>query len=66
MSSTEQTRGSVSELKTLLSADEQLEWLWRNCKIVYWPEFPEYPLEHAPQANKNAREFIEAEMMKGR
>ncbi len=55
-----------SECSALLSAEEQLEWLWANCRIVYWPEFPNYPLEHAPAANKNAREFIEAEMRKGR
>lgn len=40
----------------------QLEWLWANCRIVYWPSDNRYPIEHAPHAHKYARDTIEAEM----
>lgn len=42
---------------------QQLEWLWSNCKIIYWPKRQGvYPIEHAPAANKDGRWLIEAEM----
>jgi len=43
---------------------KQLEWLWRRCKIIVFPGGMEYPIEHAPLANKNRREHIEALMFK--
>lgn len=42
---------------------EQIEWLWANCKIVYWPRSAnEYPIEHNPYANKDSRQLIEERM----
>lgn len=46
------------------SASVQLEWLWANCKIVYWPPDGRYPIEHAPHARKYSRDAIESEMPK--
>lgn len=41
----------------------QLEWLWKHCKIIFWPQRPNaYPIEHAPAANKDGRWLIEAEI----
>lgn len=45
-----------------MSDKEQLEWLWANCKIVYWPRNDGYPIEHNPYAKKYARNLIEQEM----
>ncbi len=44
------------------SASAQLEWLWANCKVVYWPKDDRYPIEHNPHAKKYSRDMIEAEM----
>lgn len=46
------------------SASAQLEWLWANCKIVYWDKHDliRYPIEHNPHAQKYSRDLIEAEM----
>lgn len=48
--------------KTIRSMRDQLEWLWANCKIVYWPKDDRYPIEHNPHARKYSRDTIEAEM----
>lgn len=45
-----------------IEASEQLEWLWANCKIVYWPKDDRYPIEHNPHSKKYSRDMIEAEM----
>jgi len=47
-----------------MTPEQQLEWLWANCRITYYPRAPEhaYPLEHAPLAGKDMRSAIEAEM----
>jgi hypothetical protein len=44
------------------SASAQLEWLWANCNIVYWPEDGSYPIEHNPHTSKYMREIIEIHM----
>jgi hypothetical protein len=44
------------------SASAQLEWLWKNCTIVYWPPDGGYPWEHNPDASKYARLIIEGKM----
>jgi hypothetical protein len=44
------------------TASAQLEWLWANCKVVYWPKDDRYPIEHNPHAKKYSRDMIEAEM----
>jgi hypothetical protein len=44
------------------SAAAQLEWLWANCTIVYWPEGGNYPIEHNPHASKYMRDIIEIYM----
>lgn len=46
-----------------LCAQHQLEWIWANCKVVYWPE-DAYPIEHDLAAVKDSRELIEAQMPK--
>jgi hypothetical protein len=47
---------------------EKLEWIWKNCKVVYWPKTPGvYPIEHVvgvPQGGFSTRFLIEAEMLK--
>jgi hypothetical protein len=43
---------------------QQLEWLWKNCKIVFHPADGSYPIEHNPHAQKDSRALIEAEMVK--
>ena len=53
-------RGDCHQMKQDLR--NQLEWLWANCHIVYFPPHPAYPLEHSMKVNKNMREHIEAEM----
>lgn len=45
-----------------MSDKEQLEWLWANCNIVYWPGTEEYPIEHNLHAQKDSRDLIEEEM----
>ena len=51
-----------------MTPEEKLEWLWKNCNIVYYPkngEFPwPYPVEHNPHAvgPKDNREAIERYM----
>ena len=49
-------------MKTIESLEEQLEWLWANCKIVYWKGDDSHPIEHSPHARKYSRDLIEAEM----
>lgn len=45
---------------------KQYEWLWQNCKIVFFPSSDDkmgtYPIEHNPFARKDARGFIESKM----
>ena len=43
---------------------EQLEWLWSNCRIVYFPTngVGVYPIEHQPFAHKDSRDMIEQHM----
>ena len=45
--------------RTELTDKEQLEWLWSNCRIVYFPGHGQYPIEHRPFANKDSRDIIE-------
>ena len=45
-----------------LTAQEQLEWLWENCRIVYQDIVENYPIEHCQWAKKDSRAFIEAQM----
>lgn len=45
------------------SASTQLEWLWANCKIVYWPPDDRYCIEHNARVGKIGREMIEKEML---
>lgn len=40
--------------------EDELEWLWANCRIVYFPPDGEYPIEHTMAARKDSRELIEA------
>lgn len=40
----------------------QLEWLWANCRIIYWPKDGSYPIEHNPNALKYGRDIIEHQM----
>ena len=42
----------------------QLEWLWKNCRIVYYPKDEGYPIEHTLAAEKDMRSVIEMEMRK--
>jgi hypothetical protein len=54
-----------ARLRDKVEADKiraQLEWLWTNCRIIYFPVSGAYPLEHTLFAKKNARQMIEAEM----
>ncbi len=48
----------------LMDAEDQLEWLWANCKIIYWDEKDAlaYPLEHTMVAGKDMRQAIENKM----
>ena len=46
----------------LTTKRDGVEWLWANCKIVYWPNDDSYPIEHNPHAKKYSRDMIEAEM----
>jgi len=38
---------------------EKLEWIWENCKVVYFPGKGDYPLEHVKSSNKDLRREIE-------
>jgi hypothetical protein len=42
-----------------MKPEEMLEWLWANCKIVYWPSGGQYPVEHDLAAHKDMRTTIE-------
>lgn len=42
-----------------LRAEEALEAIWSNCRIVYYPPSPAYPFEHALHAGKDMRRQIE-------
>lgn len=42
---------------------EQLEWLWKNCRIIYREDM-EYPINHDP-GHSDMRWLIEAAMMSG-
>ena len=44
---------------------EQLEWMWKNCKIVLYDVGGDYPIEHNLNAGKDSRRFIEEEMDSG-
>ncbi len=49
---------------TTLTKEQQLEWIWEHCKVVYFPvndnnDLMPYIIEHAPHSNKNSREYIE-------
>ena len=43
----------------------QLEWLWKNCRIICYPKDGGYPIEHTHRSGKIMREVIEMEMRKG-
>lgn len=43
----------------MMTDKEQLEWIWKNCKVVHFPGGGDYPLEHVAAANKDSREKIE-------
>lgn len=47
--------------ENLKIAEAELEWLWKNCRIIYFPPGL-YPVEHNPHANKLSRDFIESFM----
>jgi len=48
--------------ETSLEQVSQLEWLWKNCIIVYFPPGGSYAIEHNLAAKKDSRRYIEAEM----
>lgn len=57
----EETREKIRRERQKLKG--QLDWLWANCKIIYYPNEPQsYPIEHNARANKIMREYIEARM----
>lgn len=35
------------------------EWIWGNCKVVYFAANGAYPIEHNPHAGKDGRFFLE-------
>lgn len=40
----------------------QLEWIFANCRIIYFPPGNEYPVEHSMLANKDMRAELEKYM----
>lgn len=41
-------------------------FLFSECKIVYWPKDGSYPIEHNMAAQKDSRELLLSSMMKGK
>lgn len=39
--------------------EDELEWLWANCRIIYFPPDGSYPIEHTLRARKDSRSMIE-------
>lgn len=71
----EDWRGKTASYENIMRAaaaalegtpSQQLEWIWENCKVVYFPPLSNgtapYPVEHNPAANKNSRAFIDQYM----
>lgn len=44
-------------VETVSEDTRLLDWLWENCRILFWPGDGAYPIEHNRQ--KNGRMFIE-------
>ena len=40
-------------------ARREIEWLWANCRIIYFPPDKSYPIEHTLRARKDSRKMIE-------
>lgn len=54
-------------LREMEKTKQQLEWIWANCRIIYFPPDPnEYPLEHTTMTpfKKDLRYRIEFHMKK--
>jgi len=41
------------------AARREVEWLWANCRIIYFPPDNSYPIEHTLRARKDSRRMIE-------
>lgn len=56
------------ERDALLRKAELYDELWKHCRIVFYSKnYPlDYPIEHAPHANKDSRWMIEAAIDAGR
>ena len=54
----EQTTGEVT-----LTPEQQLEWIWQHCRVIFYPGNNEYPIGHCPPADKISRQAIERVMM---
>lgn len=74
MTSVERFRADEAECGSTAAAIERIqkriEWLWANCRIVYYPpaqpgQPTPYPVEHTTYCNKDMRGPIEAAMERG-
>lgn len=50
---------SADTIAALRKDTAMLEWIWANCRIIYFPGNGAYPLEHTLLAGKDSREDIE-------
>lgn len=55
-------RERIEKLEADMNKDAFLDWMFKNCRIIYYPENLEYPIEHVPNV-KNSRHDIERVMM---
>ena len=58
----ENLKKTLTESPVQLTAEEQLKWLWENCRIIYQDVCENYPIEHCQFAGKDSRAFIESQM----
>ena len=54
----------IEELESRSLPDDVIDWLFKRCKVVYFPNeedgvpINDYPIEHSPFSNKDARDSI--------
>jgi hypothetical protein len=59
-------REAASYKQGVYDTQTYIEWIWANCRIIYFPkaddELGTYPIEHNPFAKKDSRCMIESKM----
>ncbi len=55
---------TIADLRQQLAALEEdramLEWIRLNCRVVFYPPHPEYPIEHTIHCGKDQWQYLRA------